>query len=190
MFYTMLALRAELRERGAFSTRPEPNLGELLDLVALGTVADVVKLDHNNRILVAQGLARMRAGRMQAGIRALFAAAGRESQRANTFDLGFALGPRLNAAGRLSDRLDAGAAALLMAWERLDTAGHAHAESAGMRFHAIWNIDPTTKAFTTSDRAHADRLISDLVGRAVHPFANLPPDRFADLLRAAPTEPT
>ena len=103
MFYTMLALRAELRERGAFSGRQEPNLGELLDLVALGTVADVVKLDHNNRILVAQGLARMRAGRMQPGIRALFAAAAREPERANTFDLGFALGPRLNAAGRLSD---------------------------------------------------------------------------------------
>lgn len=103
MFYTMLALRAELRERGAFTGRAEPNLGELLDLVALGTVADVVKLDHNNRILVSQGLARMRAGRMQAGVRALFAAAGRDSTRASTFDLGFALGPRLNAAGRLSD---------------------------------------------------------------------------------------
>ena len=103
MFYTMLALRAELRERGAFAGRQEPNLGELLDLVALGTVADVVKLDHNNRILVAQGLARMRAGRVQPGIRALFAAAGREPERASTFDLGFALGPRLNAAGRLSD---------------------------------------------------------------------------------------
>ncbi|WP_332671164.1 single-stranded-DNA-specific exonuclease RecJ [Aromatoleum sp.] len=103
MFYTMLALRAELRERGAFAGRQEPNLGELLDLVALGTVADVVKLDHNNRILVAQGLARMRAGRTNAGIRALFAAAGREAERASTFDLGFALGPRLNAAGRLSD---------------------------------------------------------------------------------------
>lgn len=103
MFYTMLALRAELRERGAFAGRQEPNLAELLDLVALGTVADVVKLDHNNRILVAQGLARMRAGRTNAGIRALFAAAGREPERASTFDLGFALGPRLNAAGRLSD---------------------------------------------------------------------------------------
>jgi single-stranded-DNA-specific exonuclease len=103
MFYTMLALRAELRERGAFAERPEPNLGELLDLVALGTVADVVKLDQNNRILVSQGLARMRAGRMHAGIRALFAAAGREPERATTFDMGFALGPRLNAAGRLSD---------------------------------------------------------------------------------------
>lgn len=103
MFYTMLALRAELRERGAFAGRQEPNLAALLDLVALGTVADVVKLDHNNRILVAQGLARMRAGRMQPGVRALFAAAGRDSLRASTFDLGFALGPRLNAAGRLSD---------------------------------------------------------------------------------------
>ena len=103
MFYTMLALRAELRERGAFAGRQEPNLGELLDLVALGTVADVVALDHNNRILVAQGLARMRSGRMHAGVRALFAAAGRDTTRASTFDMGFALGPRLNAAGRLSD---------------------------------------------------------------------------------------
>ena len=103
MFYTMLALRAELRERGVFSERPEPKLGDLLDLVALGTVADVVKLDHNNRILVSQGLARIRAGRMQAGVRALFAAAAREAARASTFDLGFGLGPRLNAAGRLSD---------------------------------------------------------------------------------------
>ncbi|SIQ57066.1 exonuclease RecJ [Aromatoleum tolulyticum] len=103
MFYTMLALRAELRERGAFTGRQEPNLGELLDLVALGTVADVVKLDHNNRILVSQGLARMRADRMQPGIRALFSVAGRDALRASTFDMGFGLGPRLNAAGRLSD---------------------------------------------------------------------------------------
>ena len=103
MFYTMLALRAELRERGAFAGKAEPNLAELLDLVALGTVADVVRLDHNNRILVAQGLQRMRADRMQPGIRALFAAAGRDASRATTFDMGFALGPRLNAAGRLAD---------------------------------------------------------------------------------------
>ncbi len=103
MFYTMLALRAELRERGAFAGGKEPNLADLLDLVALGTVADVVKLDHNNRILVAQGLARMRAGRVQAGIRALFAVAGRDPSRASTMDLGFLLGPRLNAAGRLAD---------------------------------------------------------------------------------------
>jgi single-stranded-DNA-specific exonuclease len=103
MFYTMLALRAELRERGAFAGAKEPNLADLLDLVALGTVADVVKLDRNNRILVAQGLARMRAGRLQAGIRALFALAGRDPARAGTTDLGFMIGPRLNAAGRLSD---------------------------------------------------------------------------------------
>nr|MBP6097098.1 single-stranded-DNA-specific exonuclease RecJ [Methyloversatilis sp.] len=103
MFYVMLALRAELRARGAFADREAPNLGNLLDLVALGTVADVVKLDHNNRVLVTQGMQRIRAGRMVPGLRALFAAAGREPERAHSFDLGFALGPRLNAAGRLSD---------------------------------------------------------------------------------------
>ncbi len=103
MFYVMLALRAELRSRGAFAGKDEPNLGNLLDLVALGTVADVVKLDHNNRVLVTQGMQRIRADRMVPGLRALFAAAAREPERANAFDLGFALGPRLNAAGRLSD---------------------------------------------------------------------------------------
>ncbi|WP_227814553.1 single-stranded-DNA-specific exonuclease RecJ [Nitrogeniibacter aestuarii] len=103
MFYTLLALRAELRERGAFADGKGPNLADLLDLVALGTVADVVPLDRNNRILVSQGLARMRAGRMCAGVKALFAAAGREPSRASTFDMGFGLGPRLNAAGRLAD---------------------------------------------------------------------------------------
>jgi len=103
MFYVMLATRAALRGRGAFASREEPNLAALLDLVALGTVADVVKLDHNNRILVSQGLARIRSGRAQPGIQALFAIAGRELRRAGTFDLGFAVGPRLNAAGRLAD---------------------------------------------------------------------------------------
>src|SRR6266852_1926771 len=103
MFYVMLALRAELRKRGAFAGREEPNLGDSLDLVALGTVADVVPLDFNNRVLVAQGLRRIRAGRMQEGVRALFAVAGRDPSRASGFDLGFLLGPRLNAAGRLSD---------------------------------------------------------------------------------------
>jgi single-stranded-DNA-specific exonuclease len=103
MFYLMLALRAEFRRRGAYAAVPEPNLAALLDLVALGTVADVVPLDHNNRILVAQGLARIRAGRMQAGLAALLSIAGREPARAAGFDLGFALGPRLNAAGRLAD---------------------------------------------------------------------------------------
>jgi single-stranded-DNA-specific exonuclease len=103
MFYVLLALRAELRKRGVFDAQNQPKLDSLLDLVALGTVADVVKLDANNRVLVAQGLKRMRAGRMHAGIAALFRAAGREARRATPFDLGFALGPRLNAAGRLAD---------------------------------------------------------------------------------------
>jgi single-stranded-DNA-specific exonuclease len=103
MFYVLLALRAELRQRGAYENRTEPDLRELLDLVALGTVADVVRLDANNRTLVAQGLARMRAGKASAGVNALFRAAGREPTRATVFDLGFMLGPRLNAAGRIDD---------------------------------------------------------------------------------------
>ncbi len=103
MFYVLLALRAELRERGAFAAASQPRLDSLLDLVALGTVADVVRLDANNRLLVAEGLRRMREGRMQAGVRALFGACGREPGHAGTFDLGFALGPRINAAGRLAD---------------------------------------------------------------------------------------
>ncbi len=104
MFYLMLALRAEFRRRGAWPDRArEPNLGTLLDLVALGTVADVVKLDDNNRLLVQQGLQRMRAGRAQPGITALFSAAGRDIRRAGAYDLGFVAGPRLNAAGRLTD---------------------------------------------------------------------------------------
>lgn len=103
VFYVMLALRAELRARGAFASRSEPKLAELLDLVALGTVADVVKLDANNRILVSQGLARIRAGRACAGIAALLQAAGCEPREASAHDLGFAVGPRLNAAGRLED---------------------------------------------------------------------------------------
>jgi single-stranded-DNA-specific exonuclease len=103
IFYVMLALRAELRRRGAFAARAEPNLADLLDLVALGTVADVVKLDHNNRVLVTQGLRRMRAGRLQPGVAALFGVAGRDARRARAFDLAFALGPRVNAAGRLAD---------------------------------------------------------------------------------------
>jgi len=103
MFYVLLALRAELRQRGAYADTPEPDLRSLLDLVALGTVADVVKLDLNNRTLVAQGLARMRAGQASAGVHALFRAAGRDPARATVFDLGFMLGPRLNAAGRIDD---------------------------------------------------------------------------------------
>lgn len=128
MFYLMLALRAELRKRGWFAEQAppssptllpegegrfepasgrkagiEPNLAELLPLVALGTVADVVALDHNNRILVHQGLARIRDGRTQPGVAALFQVAGRDVRRAGTRDLGFVAAPRLNAAGRLTD---------------------------------------------------------------------------------------
>lgn len=103
MFYVLLALRAEMRQRGVFSAANQPRLDSLLDLVALGTVADVVKLDANNRILVAQGLRRMRAGKMQAGVAALFRVAGRQTATASPFDLGFAVGPRLNAAGRMDD---------------------------------------------------------------------------------------
>jgi single-stranded-DNA-specific exonuclease len=103
MFYVLVALRAELRTRGHFAARPEPNLASLLDLVALGTVADVVRLDHANRILVDNGLRRIRAGRMQPGVRALFEAAHRNPHRATTYDLGFVAGPRLNAAGRMAD---------------------------------------------------------------------------------------
>lgn len=103
MFYLLLAVRAELRQRRRFIVQPEPNLATLLDLVALGTVADVVPLDANNRLLVEQGLARMRQGRLSAGLRALFKVSGRGPERAGAQDLGFLLGPRLNAAGRLAD---------------------------------------------------------------------------------------
>ncbi len=103
MFYVLLALRAELRQRGMFTIDQQPKLDALLPLVALGTVADVVRLDANNRRLVAQGLKRIRAGAMPVGLARLFVAAGRIAANATTFDFGFALGPRINAAGRLSD---------------------------------------------------------------------------------------
>ena len=103
MFYVLLTLRAELRARGIFTAANQPKLDALLPLVALGTVADVVPLDANNRRLVTQGLQRIRAGQMPAGVQALITAAGREARKASTFDFGFALGPRINAAGRLAD---------------------------------------------------------------------------------------
>jgi len=103
MFYVLLALRSELRQRGVFTVETQPKLDALLPLVALGTVADVVKLDANNRRLVAQGLKRVRALSLPAGLASLFVASGRVAKVATTFDFGFALGPRINAAGRLSD---------------------------------------------------------------------------------------
>jgi single-stranded-DNA-specific exonuclease len=105
MFYVLTALRAELRGRGWFESMgiDIPNLADALDLVALGTVADVVPLDKNNRTLVAAGLARMRSGRARPGIEALFEVAGRDISQVSSTDLGFVAGPRLNAAGRLDD---------------------------------------------------------------------------------------
>lgn len=103
MFYVLMALRAEFRARGRFGTQDEPNLAQLLDFVALGTVADLVPLDRNNRILVAHGLARMRQGRASFGIAALFAQSRRDIRQASSGDLGYSIAPRLNAAGRLDD---------------------------------------------------------------------------------------
>ncbi len=129
MFYVLLALRAELRQRGVFDVQNQPKLDALLDLVALGTVADVVKLDANNRILVAQGLQRMRSGRMHEGIAALFQVAKREARTASPFDLGFALGPRLNAAGRLQD--------MSLGIECLLTDQHERAQELAKQLHEI-----------------------------------------------------
>lgn len=112
MYYVLLALRALLRERGVYTQQTQPRLDALVDLVALGTVADVVKLDKNNRILVAQGLSRIRLGRTHAGISALFAVAGKKPEAAGVRDFGFALGPRINAAGRL-DTMENGIECLL-----------------------------------------------------------------------------
>jgi single-stranded-DNA-specific exonuclease len=103
MFYVLLALRAEMRRRGRFDQAHQPRLDGLLDLVALGTVADVVVLDGNNRLLVAAGMKRIREQRISPGVRALFVAASRETRSARTSDLGFAIAPRINAAGRLAD---------------------------------------------------------------------------------------
>ena len=149
MFYVLLALRSEQRARGVFDATSQPRLDALLDLVALGTVADVVRLDANNRRLVAQGLKRIRAGRMQPGVAALFAAATRDTRRASAFDFGFALGPRINAAGRLSDMTlgieclvtdDAGRAAELA--QKLDAINRERRElESGMREQALANLD-------------------------------------------------
>lgn len=145
MFYVLLALRTELRARGRFDRNSQPRLETLLPLVALGTVADVVKLDANNRRLVALGLKQIRKGQMQPGIRALFDAAGRRFDAATTFDFGFALGPRINAAGRLADMTigieclvteDPGRADNLA--RMLDTINRERREiEVGMREHAL-----------------------------------------------------
>lgn len=158
MFYLMLALRAEFRKRGLYADKTEPNLGTLLDLVALGTVADVVKLDDNNRLLVQQGLQRIRTGRAQQGINALFNAAGREVRRAGTYDLGFVAGPRLNAAGRLTDMSlgieclttdDPGRAADIA--RQLDQLNRQRRDiEAGMQESALATVDHVEPGYTLS----------------------------------------
>lgn len=151
MFYVALALRAELRQRGAFSKDQEPNLASLLDLVALGTVADVVALDRNNRILVTQGLTRMRAGHMQPGVQALFTVAGRDATRAATFDLGFMLGPRLNAAGRLAD--------MSLGIEGLTTNDAARALNIAQQLDAI---NRERRVIETSMKEDAEMILASL----------------------------
>ena len=184
MFYVLLALRAALRERGRFDAGgpPEPRLDGLLDLVALGTVADVVKLDVNNRVLVAQGLARIRRGRMQPGVAALFRAAGREARSASAFDMGFALGPRLNAAGRLSD-MSLGIECLTTddpgrAWElaqQLDAMNRERREiEAGMQEQALVDLaalDPDgSTTITLFNRAWHQGVIGIVAGRLKEKF--------------------
>ena len=160
MFYVLLALRGELRERGVFDARNQPRLDTLLDLVALGTVADVVKLDANNRRLVAQGLKRVRAGRMQPGIAALFAAAGRDPRRAGAFDFGFALGPRINAAGRLAD--------MTLGIECLVTDDSAKANELAQRLDAI---NRERRELETGMREQAEALLESLMPEGEPPAA-------------------
>jgi len=149
MFYVLVATSALLREQGVLAAGAGPNLAQLLDLVALGTVADVVRLDQTNRILVEQGLARLRDGRAQPGVAALFAVAGRDARRATAFDFGFVAGPRLNAAGRLADMSlgirclltdDPGEAATLAA--QLDALNRARRDvEATMQDEALADLD-------------------------------------------------
>ncbi len=179
MFYVLLALRAELRTRGHFDAASQPRLDALLDLVALGTVADVVRLDDNNRRLVAQGLKRIRAGRMQPGVAALFVAAARAPQRASAFDFGFALGPRINAAGRLADMTlgieclitdDTGRAAELAA--QLDTINRERRsveagmrEQAEARLEAVMPTGEPPPALVLFDAGFHEGVVGIIAGR-------------------------
>lgn len=177
MFYVLLAARAVLRQRNAFDNGSGPNLATLLDLVALGTVADVVTLDRNNRVLVSQGLARLRGGQMQPGLAALFQIAGRDPARASTFDLGFALGPRLNAAGRLADMAmgieclltDDSGRALNLARELDQTNVERRAVEADMRTDAellLARLDPGAAAsLCLFDPAWHQGVVGILAGR-------------------------
>ena len=162
MFYVLLALRSELRSRGVFAdvagsdVARQPKLDSLLDLVALGTVADVVRLDANNRRLVAQGLKRIRSSRMQPGVAALFAAARRDPQRAAGFDFGFALGPRINAAGRLSD--------MTLGIECLTTDDPARAAQLAQQLDAI---NRERRSVEAGMREQAERQLDALLAQLV-----------------------
>lgn len=150
MFYVLVATRALMRERGRFADGREPNLAALLDLVALGTVADVVKLDHLNRLLVWNGLARLRGGQGSVGVQALAEVAGRELPRLAASDLGFALGPRLNAAGRLEDM--ALGIRTLLAETREEALGHARELDALNRQRRDIELDMREQALASLER--------------------------------------
>ena len=160
VFYVLLALRGELRERGVFTAQNQPRLDSLLDLVALGTVADVVRLDANNRRLVAQGLKRIRSGKMQPGVAALFTAASRDARRACGFDFGFAIGPRINAAGRLSD--------MSLGIECLLTDDAARATELAQ---ALDGINRERRELESGMREHAENLLDDLMPEGTPPAA-------------------
>ena len=180
MFYVLLAVRACLRERGVIDKVSEPRLDSLLPLVALGTVADVVKLDANNRRLVSQGLARMRRGLLPTGMAALFQVAGREPSQAISQDMGFALGPRINAAGRLSDmrlgieclRTDDPAQAMQLA-QQLDAINRERRSiETGMREQALLLaeslLDPEDEpppALCLFDKAFHEGVVGIVAGR-------------------------
>ena len=200
-WYVMAALRARLRANGHFDERslPEPNMAEWLDLVALGTVADVVPLDRNNRILVHQGIRRMRAGRLRTGIRALVQASGRSLPRLQAQDLGFAVAPRLNAAGRLDD-MSAGIACLLTGDEvrarelagRLDELNRERrAIEADMNEGAQLLIDQEQEADRTSicvyDEGWHQGVVGIVAGRMRERY-HRPVIAFADAGPAAPDE--
>ncbi len=166
MFYLLAATRAELRRRDWFQPhRREPNLAELLDLVALGTVADVVTLDANNRILVEQGLRRIRAGRCRPGLRALLEIAGVDLTRTSARDLAFAAAPRLNAAGRLED-MSAGIACLVS--DKPIEAMH-----LAQRLQAL---NHERRALTQSMGLDAERLLSEILDREAAATAGAPAD--------------
>ena len=158
MFYVMLALRAELRNRKAFENKTEPNLAALTDLVALGTIADVVPLDANNRILVSQGLKRLRAGQGKAGLVALARAAGRAPGNTSCFDLGFILGPRLNAAGRLAD--------MSLGIECLLTDDEAHAANCAQQLDRLNRERRRIEGEMLDEASAAARRPEGIAGRA------------------------